>query len=138
MFEKKDEGSVMVEAVGTMIKIGVITMIIFNLAIFIIVYSKLNMVFEEVINRASLNGQISNVHITNCMDRYNLNNKKVTILDANPSVDEPCSYIGQEIYIKAGYEYRVLLPGKLSLYIPLMISKAGVNQGLYGNGYVKY
>lgn len=135
---KNEEGSMVVESVGLILKLLIISVVFFQLSMYVITVARLNLAVSEIVNRASVQGYISNSDITGILKDKNIKPRLVKVNRSIPDIGERANNLGDSISLDVSMRYTVAFSSLWNYRTDIHCKKQGVNQGYYGDGYVEY
>ncbi|SCY17849.1 hypothetical protein [Alkaliphilus peptidifermentans] len=131
----QDEGGeVHLDLMAHMFKILVVTLLIFQLSIFLIDTSMLYMAINETMRKAQSEGMIRRDYFEEQLIRRNKLPSEV-IAVAEPNFNNYAGKLGDKLSLYVEYEYKVSFSDMWDITLPIRLRVSGTNQGHYGTGY---
>ena len=127
-------GESSLELLVFMFKILVVTLLIFQLSIFIIDTSKYYIVVNETIRKAQAEGVIRRDYFESQLLRFNIQPSSVRT-SASPGFDTYVKKLGDQLTIRVQYDFSISFTDLWSVELPITIKASKTNQGFYGEGY---
>ena len=134
---KNEDGNIVIEGVGLTFKLLVISVIFFQLSVYLIMVSRLNIAIDETIRRASIEGCIRKEYLYEQLSHQGIDSNLVTIIDVEPSLDKRVKNLGDRLFLEIKLRYPVEFSSMWNLNTYITYRKEGINEGYYGEGYFK-
>lgn len=130
-----EEGNTTIEALGFTFKILVITIMTFQLSIFLINVGYAKMAVDETVRKAESEGMIREDYLNEQLSKRNISYSNVRVTDTQPSFYNKVDKLGDQLFIKIQYEHEVKFADFWKVKIKIPLKASGTNQGYYGSGY---
>lgn len=127
-------GESSLELLAFMFKILVITLLVFQLSIFIIDTGKYYIAINETIRKAQSEGVIRRGYFEEQLERLNIQPSGVRAT-ANPGFDTYVKKLGDRLTLKIEYDFIISFSDLWHVALPITLKASKTNQGYYGEGY---
>lgn len=131
---KDEKGETSLELLGFMFKILVITLLVFQLSLFVIDTSKYYIAINETIRRAQSEGRIRRDYFEEQLAKINKSPSEVMAI-ATPNFDTYVEKLGDKISLSISYDFNISFSDLWSISIPINLRASRTNHGFYGTGY---
>lgn len=131
---KDEKGESSLELLGFMFKILVITLLVFQLSLFVIDTSKYYIAINETIRRAQSEGRIRRDYFEEQLAKINKSPSEVMAI-ATPNFDTYVEKLGDKISLSISYDFNTSFSDLWSISIPINLRASRTNHGFYGTGY---
>jgi|GEM_PF-4164508 len=127
-------GESSLELLVLMFKILVITLLIFQLSIFLVDTTKYYFAVNETIRKAQSEGVISRAYFDSQLLRFKIQPSSVRA-SASPDFDTYVRKLGDKLTLRLQYNFSISFSEFWSVELPITIRASKSNQGYYGEGY---
>ncbi|KAB3534060.1 hypothetical protein F8154_09850 [Alkaliphilus pronyensis] len=131
---KNNRGELHLDLMAHMFKLLIITLLIFQLSIFLVDVGMVYMAINETMRKAQSEGMINRDYLEEQLVKRNKDPRDITAT-AIPSFNNYANKLGDGLSLHVEYEYNVSFSGYWNVSIPLKLRVHGTNQGYYGSGY---
>ncbi|MCT4563772.1 MAG: DUF4320 family protein [Maledivibacter sp.] len=132
---ENEKGSTTIEALGFTFKLLVVTILVFQLSIFLINIGFAKMAVDEAVRKAESEGMIRENYLKEQLSKRNISYDKVSVVDIKPSFYKKVDKLGDQLFLKIKYEHEVKLGDFWNIKLSIPLKASGTNQGYYGSGY---
>jgi hypothetical protein len=132
---ENEKGSTTIEALGFTFKLLVVTILVFQLSIFLINIGFAKMAVDEAVRKAESEGMIRENYLKEQLSKRNISYDKVSVVDIKPSFYKKVDKLGDRLFLKIIYEHEVKLGDFWNIKLSIPLKASGTNQGYYGSGY---
>jgi hypothetical protein len=132
---ENEKGSTTIEALGFTFKLLVVTILVFQLSIFLINIGFAKMAVDEAVRKAESEGMIRENYLKEQLSKRNISYDKVSVVDIKPSFYRKVDKLGDRLFLKIKYEHEVKLGDFWNIKLSIPLKASGTNQGYYGSGY---
>lgn len=132
---ENEKGSTTIEALGFTFKLLVVTILVFQLSIFLINIGFAKMAVDEAVRKAESEGMIRENYLKEQLSKRNISYDKVSVVDIKPSFYKKVDKLGDQLFLKIKYEHEVKLGDFWNIKLNIPLKASGTNQGYYGSGY---
>ncbi len=127
-------GESSLELLAFMFKILVITLLIFQLSIFLIDTGKYYIAINETIRKAQSEGIIRRDYFEDQLVRLNIQPNRVRAT-ATPSFGTYVNKLGDRMTLQIEYDFTISFSDLWNVELPITLKASKTNQGYYGEGY---
>lgn len=124
-----------IEALGFTFKILVVTVMVFQLSIFLVHIGYAKMAVDETVRRAESEGMISEDYLKKQFNKRNISYDNIRIVDTKPSFYKKADKLGERLFLKIEYGHEVKFGDFWNIKLNIPLKASGTNQGYYGSGY---
>jgi hypothetical protein len=132
---KDRQGNITIEAVGFTFKILVVTIMVFQLSIFLVHVGFAKMAVDETVRKAESEGMIREDYLKKQLSKRNISYSTVRVVDTKPTFYKKVDKLGDQLFLKIKYEYKVKFGDFWNIKLSIPLKASGTNQGYYGSGY---
>lgn len=132
---KDSQGNITIEAVGFTFKILVVTIMVFQLSIFLVHVGFTKMAIDETVRKAESEGMIREDYLKEQLSKRNISYSTVRVVDTKPTFYKKVDKLGDQLFLKIKYEYKVKFGDFWNIKLSIPLKASGTNQGYYGSGY---
>lgn len=130
-----ESGNTTIEALGFTFKILVVTIMVFQLSIFLVHIGFAKMAVDETIRKAESEGMIRENYLKEQLNKRNISYSHVRVVDTKPAFYRKVDKLGDRLFLKIQYEYKVKFGNFWNIKLDIPLKASGTNQGYYGSGY---
>lgn len=127
-------GESSLELLAFMFKILVITLLIFQLSIFLIDTGKYYIAINETIRKAQSEGVIRREYFEDQLVRLNIQPSRVRAT-ATPSFGTYVNKLGDRMILQIEYDFTISFSDLWNVELPITLKASKTNQGYFGEGY---
>lgn len=131
---RDEKGESSLELMGFTFKILVITLLVFQLSIFVIDTSKYYIAINETIRKAQSEGRIRRDYFEEQLLKFDKSPSEV-MATATPNFDTYVEKLGDKITLSVSYSFRISFSELWSIDLPINLRASRTNHGYYGTGY---
>lgn len=130
-----ERGNTSIEALGFIFKILVVTVMVFQLSIFLVHIGLAKMAVDETVRKAESEGMIRENYLKDQLSKRNINYNHVRVIDTHPSFYQKVDKLGDKLFLELEYNYTVKFGEFWDMKLRIPLKASGTNQGYYGSGY---
>lgn len=134
-YVNNERGSSSIEALGFTFKVLVVTVMFFQLSIFLIHIGFAKMAVDETVRKAESEGMIRENYLIEQFSERNISYSYVRVIDTQPSFYQKVDKLGDKLFLKIEYEYSIRFADFWNIKLKIPLKASGTNQGYYGSGY---
>lgn len=128
-------GNTTIEALGFALKLLIITIMTFQLAIFLVSIGNIKMAIDETVRKAESEGMIRENYLKEQLSKRNISYANIVIIDTKPSFNKKASKLGDILFLKIEYRHEIKFGDYWNIRLKTPLKASGTNQGYYGSGY---
>lgn len=130
-----ERGNTSLEALGFVFKILVVTVMVFQLSIFLVNIGFAKIAVDETVRKAESEGMISENYLKEQLSRRNISYNHVKVITTHPGFNKKVEKLGDKLFLKLEYTHKVKFVEFWEIKLRVPLKASGTNQGYYGNGY---
>lgn len=130
-----ERGNTTIEALGFTFKILVVTIIVFQLSIFLVHVGFAKMAVDETVRKAESEGMLRENYLKEQLSKRNISYSTVSVIDTKPAFYKKVDKLGDQLFLKIQYVYKVKFGDFWNIKLDIPLKASGTNQGYYGSGY---
>lgn len=130
-----ERGSTSIEALGFTFKILVVTIVVFQVSIFLVHVGFAKMAVDETVRKAESEGMIRENYLKEQLSKRNISYSNIRVVDTKPAFYKKTDKLGDMLFLKIRYEYIVKFGDFWNIKLNIPLKASGTNQGYYGSGY---
>ncbi|WP_026478383.1 hypothetical protein [Alkaliphilus transvaalensis] len=131
---QEENGESHLELLVFMFKLLVITLLIFQLSIFVIDYSQYRLAVNETMRKARSEGMLRKDYFEEQLIRMKKSPNEVSAV-ATPNFGTYVNKLGDRITLHVEYEFQIKFSDMWKINLRIPIRATTTNQGYYGEGY---
>lgn len=128
-------GNTTIEALGFAIKLLIITIMTFQLSIFLVGVGNVKIAIDETVRKAESEGMLRENYLKKQLSKRNINYANIVIIDTKPSFSKRASKLGDILFLKIEYRHEIKFGDYWNIGLKIPLKASGTNQGYYGSGY---